>query len=71
MVHTEDGPIELTTEIIADFVDIPEKYREVFMNVLTAKYLNKVSFGGNPFSQCSPVVKRKWYQIWKSKYFTN
>lgn len=70
-VHTEDGPFDLTAEITADFGSIPEKYHEVFMNVLTSKYLNKVSFGENPFSECKPVVKRKWWQFWKSKYFTS
>ena len=69
LVYTESGPISLKTEIEADFSDIPEEYHEVFLNLLTAKYLNKVSFCDNPFSQCKPVVKRKWYQFWKSKYF--
>ena len=68
-VYTESGPISLKTEIEADFSDIPVEYHEVFLNLLTAKYLNKVSFGDNPFSQCKPVIKRKWYQFWKSKYF--
>jgi hypothetical protein len=70
VVHTEEGPFSLTTEITADFASIPEKYHEVFLNVITSKYLNKVSFGENPFSECKPVVKRKWYQFWKSKYFS-
>lgn len=68
-VYTESGPIDLKVEITGDLCDIPKDYHEVFLNVLTSKYLNKVSFGDNPFSQCKPVVKRKWYQIWKSKYF--
>jgi hypothetical protein len=66
-VFTQDGPIDLKVDIKADFADIPPKYHEVFMNVLTAKYINKVSFGNNPFSECKPIVKRKWYQIWKTK----
>ena len=70
VVHTEEGPYSLTTDITADFGTIPEKYHEVFLNVITSKYLNKVSFGQNPFSECKPVIKRKWYQFWKSKYFT-
>lgn len=69
-VFTQDGPVQLDVEIVADFNQIPEKYREVFLNVLTAKYLNKVSFGDNPFSECKPIVKRKWWQFWKSEYFT-
>jgi hypothetical protein len=69
VVFTQDGPMSLGVEIVADFNDIPEKYHEIFLNVLTSKYLNKVSFGDNPFSECKPVVKRKWWQFWKSKYF--
>jgi hypothetical protein len=68
-VYTESGPIDLKVEITGDFCDIPKEYHEVFLNVLTSKYLNKVSFGDNPFSQCKPVIKRKWFQFWKSKYF--
>ena len=37
------------------------------MNVLTSKYINKVSYGENPFSQCKPLPKKKWYQFWKPK----
>ena len=37
-------------------------------NVLSSKYLNKASFGDNPFSECKPIVKRKWWEFWKSKY---
>jgi hypothetical protein len=33
--------------------------------MLTSKYINKVSFGDNPFSECKPLSKRKWYQFWK------
>lgn len=70
VVLTEEGPIDLTVDISADFMNIPEKYHEVFLNVLTSKYMNKVSFGDNPFSECRPIVKRKWWQFWKSEYFT-
>jgi hypothetical protein len=66
-VFTQEGPVDLKVDIKADFADIPKKYHEVFMNVLTAKYINKVSFGENPFSECRPVIKRKWYQFWKNK----
>jgi len=69
LIYTDDGPISLKVDINADFVDVPEKYHEVFLNILTAKYMNKVSFGDNNFSQCKPVIKRKWYQFWRSKYF--
>jgi hypothetical protein len=67
-VITERGPINLRVDISADFEKIPEEYHEIFFNVLTSKYCNRVSFGQNPFSECKPVVKRKWYQFWKSKY---
>jgi len=69
VVFSEDGPIHLNVDVSADFSEIPEKYHEIFFNVLCAKYMNKVSFGENPFSECRPVVKRKWWQFWKSKYF--
>jgi hypothetical protein len=68
-VFTEEGPFDLKIEIIGDLELIPEKYHEVFMNVMTSRYLGKVSFGNNPFSECKPLVKRKWWQFWKSKYF--
>ena len=65
---TEDkGTISLNVDISADFDTIPEEYQEVFMNMMAAKYLGRVSFGDNPFSQCLPIPKRKWWQFWKSK----
>jgi hypothetical protein len=67
-VLTEDGPVDVKTTIQCDFVDIPEKYHEVVLNMLTVKYLNKVSFGNNPFSECKPIIKRKWWQFWKKEY---
>lgn len=70
VIYTPDGPITLNSDITADFAEIPEKYHEIFFNVLSSKYLNKVNFGDNPFSQCQPVVKRKWWEFWKSKYIT-
>lgn len=69
VVHDEDGPVELRVEISADFNTIDKKYHEIFLNVLSSKYLNRVSFGDNPFSDCKPMKKRKWYQFWKTKYF--
>lgn len=63
----EDGTISMTVKIEADFDTIPEEYQEVFMNMISVKYLNRVSFGDNPFSQCLPAPKRRWWQIWKSK----
>lgn len=68
IIYTEDGPVTLTTEISADFAKIDRKHHEIFFNVLSSKYLNKASFGDNPFSECKPIVKRKWWQFWKAKY---
>lgn len=62
---TENGPIDLRVDIMADFKDIPEEYHEVMVNMLTSKYINKVSFGHNPFSKCNPPKKRKWYNFFK------
>lgn len=70
-IFTENGPIKMVAEVSVDFVGIPQQYHEICLNVLTSKYLNKVNFGDNPFSQCKPVVKRKWWQFWKNRYFTS
>jgi hypothetical protein len=70
IVQHNNGPIVLKVDITADFNTIPQDYHEIFLNVLSSKYLGKVNFGDTPFSQCRPVQKRKWYQFWKSKYFT-
>lgn len=70
VVQHNNGPIVLRVDISADFNSIPNEYHEIFLNVLSSKYLGRVNFGDNPFSQCKPVQKRKWYQFWKSKYFT-
>jgi hypothetical protein len=67
-LYTENGPIDLKVDISADFISIPQDYQEVFLNMLTSKYLNKVSFTENPFSQCEQNKKRRWWQFWKSKY---
>jgi hypothetical protein len=69
ILDTEDGPVTLLVEISSDFNGVDEKYREIFFNMFTSKYHNRVSFGDNPFSICKPIQKRKWYQFWKSKYF--
>jgi hypothetical protein len=63
----EDGTISMSVKIEADFDTVPEEYQEVFMNMISVKYLNRVSFGDNPFSQCLPAPKRRWWQFWKSK----
>jgi hypothetical protein len=62
---TENGPIDLKVDITADFKDVPIEYHEIMVNMLTSKYINKVSFGHNPFSKCNPPTKRKWYNFFK------
>ena len=63
-VITPDGPKDLIVDISADLGDVSEEYHEVFLNVITAKYLGKVSFGDNPFSKCEPSQKGKWWKFW-------
>jgi hypothetical protein len=65
LITIEDGAIELNVEVKADFSKIPEKYHEVFLNMFSSKYVGTASFGDNPFSECKPAPKKKWYQIWK------
>jgi hypothetical protein len=67
LITPHDGAITLDIKIESDFDTIPEKYHEVFLNMVSAKYVDSVSFGDNPFSLCTPAPKRKWYQFWKSK----
>lgn len=69
-VQHNNGPLHLKVDISADFGTIPKEYHEIFLNIMSARYVGKVNFGDNPFSQCRPVQKRKWWQFWKSKYFT-
>ena len=63
---SDDKYVNLEIKITADFNTIPEKYHEVFMNIISAKYLDSVSFGDNPFSMCQPPPKKKWWQFWKA-----
>lgn len=65
LITPNDGAISLDIKIEADFNTIPEKYHEVFLNMVSAKYVDSVSFGDNPFSLCIPSPKKKWYQFWK------
>lgn len=67
ILQTEEGAVELIVDISADFNNIEPKYHEVFLNLLSAKYYNRVSFGDNPFSECLNNKKRKWYEFWKNK----
>jgi hypothetical protein len=72
IVYTEEkGPVSLNVEVSADFAEIDPRYHEIFYNVLTSKYMNKVSFGENPFSECKPIKQKKWWQFWRPKYFTD
>jgi len=66
LITPHDGAITLDIKIEADFDTIPEKYHEVFLNMVSAKYIDSVSFGDNPFSQCVPPPRKKWYQFWKA-----
>jgi hypothetical protein len=66
LITPHDGAMSLDVKIEADFDSIPEKYHEVFLNMISAKYLDSVSFGDNPFSMCIPQPKKKWWQIWKA-----
>ena len=66
LITIGDGAVSLDVKIEADFDSIPEKYHEVFLNMLSAKYLDTVSFGDNPFSMCVPPPKKKWWQFWKA-----
>jgi len=65
LVTMNDGAIPLEIKIQADFDTIPEKYHEIFLNMISAKYLKTTSFGDNPFSQCLPAPKKRWWQFWK------
>ena len=72
VIHTPKGPIEFEATITSDFAEIPEKYHEICINILTSKYLNRADFESNPFSKCNrPTKKRRWYQFWKHKIFSS
>jgi hypothetical protein len=58
-------PMELSIKIEANFNDIPKKYHEIFFNVMSSRYYGKVAFSNNPFSECIPLPKKRWWQIWK------
>ena len=65
LITPKDGAINLNIKVEADFDTIPEVYHEVFLNMMTSKYLGTTSFSDNPFSQCMIEVKKRWYQFWK------
>lgn len=62
----DDKYLAMEVKIVADMNEIPEKYHEVFFNIFCSKYTDAVSFGDNPFSQCLPPKKKKWWQFWKA-----
>jgi hypothetical protein len=66
MVTDKKKSVQLQVTITADFSTIPEKYHEIFLNVLSSKYYNKASFGDNAFSQCR-ADDIKWWQFWKKQ----
>ena len=57
--------IDLNVKIEVDLSETDEKYHEIFVNMLTSKYLDVASFGDNPFSLCKPMNKKHWWQFWK------
>jgi len=57
--------IDLNVKIQVDLSHVDEKYHEIFVNMLTSKYLDVASFGDNPFSLCEPMNKKIWWQFWK------
>ena len=60
------GGIPLEIKIQADFDTVPKEYHEVFLNMMSAKYLKTTSFSDNPFSQCLPSPKKRWWQFWEN-----
>jgi len=57
--------VDLNVKIEVDLNQVDEKYHEIFINLLTSKYMGVVSFGDNPFSLCEPTDSKKWWQFWK------
>jgi hypothetical protein len=64
VIH-DNKSVQLDIKIEADFNSIPELFHEIFFNVMTSKYSGAVSFGDNPFSQCVPITRKRWWQFWK------
>jgi hypothetical protein len=56
LVTKEDTQI-LEITVRANLETVPEKYREIFINMLTSKYFNKVTLDENPFYK--PEVTNK------------
>ena len=62
IIYDKNEEIKLEVEIIADFGSIPENYREIFLNMLTTKYLNRVNFSENSFSECRIEKKKSFFK---------
>ena len=67
LMTPDSGAIQLDVQIQADFDTVPKEYHEIFLNMLSSKYLRTASFGDNPFSRCLPIPKKRWWQFWKQK----
>ena len=65
LVVNGKGGIPLEIKIQADFDTVPKEYHEVFLNMISAKYLKTTSLGDNPFSQHISVSKKRWWQFGK------
>jgi hypothetical protein len=65
VVKDKGDYIDLNVKIQVDLNQVDEKYHEIFVNMLTSKYLDVASFGDNPFSRCEPINKKSWWQFWK------
>lgn len=65
-ILTDEGEITLDVSITADFEEIPEEYREIFINMMTTKYMNRVVLSDNLFSKYKKSPKRTWFQKFKA-----
>ncbi len=60
IISSDDGEIKLEVTITADFEEIPEKYREIFINMMTTKYMNRASLTNNLYSEYKPTPQKSW-----------
>jgi hypothetical protein len=65
VVLHEGRSIELNVTVQANFAEVSDIYHEVLFNMMTSRYTSRASFGDNPFSQCVPISKKRWWQFWK------
>lgn len=65
LIGESNETVQLDVRITVDLNQVPEKYHEIFLNMLTSRYYGKVSYGNNPFSRCQPKKPKKWWQFWK------